>query len=203
MMSLRYGGIDAPAPISERLEMLASYFDDRTVIAGDDEINYAALRFSYANVGSFVVTLYDAGQAASTYKNAGAIFIPRLIWKDKPIITDDARQLSYTLTGNWNNSIAPGLAPEAYWNGGWLGVVLVAALMGVVFAYWSLYNLSVQLTGAWHLFPVVLLGVRMGSRFDGFFVSDVIGPLAFALVGHFILSIGNAAIAQRRIDAAA
>lgn len=202
LMTLRYGGIDAPAPMSERFEMLASYFDDRTVIAGDDEINYAALRFSYANVGSFVVTLYDAGQPASTYRNAGAIFIPRAIWKDKPIITDDARQLSYQLTGNWNNSIAPGLAPEAYWNGGWLGVVLIASVIGVILAYWSLYNLSVQLTEAWHLFPVVLLGVRMGSRFDGFFVSDVIGPLAFGLAGHFVLSVGNAAVAQRRIGRA-
>lgn len=202
LMGLRYGGIDAPAPITERMEMLASYFDDRTVTAGDEEINYAALRFSYANVGSFVVSLRDSGQTGATYKNAAAIFIPRALWKDKPIITDDARQLSYQLTGNWNNSIAPGIPPEAYWNGGWLGVVLIASLVGVVIAFWSLYNLSVQLNAAWHLFPVVLLGVRMGSRFDGFFVSDVLGPLAFGLVGHFILSIGNAAIAPRRIDTA-
>lgn len=202
LMSLRYGGIDAPAPVVERLEMLASYYDDRTVLAGEENINYAALRFSYANVGSFVVSLHDEGQSGSTYRNAAAIFVPRAIWKDKPIITDDARQLSYQLTGNWNNSIAPGIAPEAYWNGGWLGVLLIGSLVGVVIAFWSIYNLSVQLNAAWHLFPIVLLGVRMGSRFDGFFVADVIGPIAFGLVGHFILSIGNAAIAQRRVGPA-
>ncbi|MFC4294000.1 hypothetical protein ACFO0A_02880 [Novosphingobium tardum] len=203
LMSVRYGGIDAPAPLSERLEMLGTYFDDRAMASGDEDVNYAALRFSYVNVGSFVVALRDTGQGGSTYENAAAIFVPRALWPDKPIITDDARQLSYQMTGNWNNSLAPGLAPEAYWNGGWLGVVLIAMLLGTVVSTWSIYNLSVQLNSAWHLFPIVLLGVRMGSRFDGFFVADVLGPIAFGVIGHFVLTLANAAVSRRRIDQAA
>jgi len=197
LMQQRYGGIDAPAPPSERLEMLLSYFDPRSMIAGDEEIDYASLRFSYVNVGSFVTSLRDQGQSGNTYDNALAVFVPRALWKDKPVITEIARQLSFEATGNWNNSVAPGLAPEAYWNHGWLGVAVMGALVGLIVSIWSIYSLAVQVASAWHLFPVVLLGVRMGSRFDGFFVSDVLGPIAFAVAGHFVLSFVNAAIARR------
>lgn len=197
IMSQRYGGIDAPALPGERMEILQSYFDPRTVQAGDAEVDYASLRFSYVNVGSFVVNLRDSGQTGGTYDNALAIFVPRIIWKDKPVITEMARRLSYEATGNWNNSVAPGLAPEAYWNGGYVGVIFMGALTGLIVSLWSIYNLATQVAGAWHLFPVVLLGVRMGSRFDGFFVPDVMGPIAFALMGHFLLSFLNAAIARR------
>lgn len=198
-MLQRYGGIDAPAPPDERLEILYSYFDPRSVGAGDDEINYASLRFSYVNVGSFVTNLRDQGQSGDTYDHVLAVFIPRALWKDKPVITEVARQLSYEATGNWNNSVAPGLAPEAYWNGGWFGVLAMGALVGLIVSIWSVYSLAVQVAGAWYLFPVVLLGVRMGARFDGFFVSDVLGPIAFAVAGHLVLSFANAAIARRNV----
>lgn len=198
VMQVRYGGIDAPAPPAERLEIVFDYFDPRSIAVGDDGVNYASLRFSYVNVGAFVTSTRDAGQKGNTYDNALAVFVPRFLWKDKPVITELARQLSYDATGNWNNSVAPGLAPEAYWNDGWFGIAYMGIFVGVIISMWSIYNLAVQVAGAWYLFPVILLGVRMGSRFDGFFVSDVLGPIAFGLAGHFVLSFGNAAIARRR-----
>lgn len=197
LMQVRYGGIDAPAPPDERFDMLASYWDPRTLVAGDEEIDYASLRFSYVNVGSFVTSLRDQGQEGDTYANALAVFVPRALWPDKPVITETSRRLSYEATGNWNNSVAPGLAPEAYWNDGWFGVAVMGAIIGLIVSVWSVYSLAVQVAGAWYLFPVVLLGVRMGSRFDGFFVSDVLGPIAFGVAGHFVLSFANAAIAKR------
>ena len=199
-MSVRYGGIDAPAPIFERMEILAGYFDERVERPGDENVNYAALRFSYVNVGTYVVSQWNEGQPGDTYRNALAVFIPRSIWPDKPIITEIARELSFAATGNWNSSVAPGIAPESYWNGGWLGVILVGMVTGLVVGIWSVYSVSVQTSGAWHLFVIVLLGVRMGSRFDGFFVVDIIGPVAFGLVGHYLLTIGNAAIARRNAN---
>lgn len=200
-MQQRYGGIDAPALPDERIEIALSYFDSRSVLAGDQDVDYASLRFSYVNVGSFVISLRDGGQRGNTYENGLAIFVPRAIWKDKPVITEAARQLSFDATGNWNNSVAPGLAPEAYWNDGWFGIVYMGVFLGIVVSFWSIYGLAVQVAGAWYLFPIVLLGVRMGSRFDGFFVSDVMGPIAFGLAGHIALSLGNAAIARRRTSA--
>ena len=194
----RYGELGVPVSPAERIEILRTFLDPATAVSTDENVDYATLRFSYVNVGSFVVSLRDEGRSGDTYRNAAAVFIPRAVWPDKPIVTDDARQLSLDATGNWNNSVAPGFAPEAYWNGGWLGIFLVAIGFGAVIYFWSVYNLSVQVAGAWHLFPVVLLGAKTGSRFDGFFVVDVIGPVAFALAGHAILTFSNLAILRRR-----
>jgi hypothetical protein len=185
-----YGSITGPAGLAERVDIIRQYVEDPTN-AGDSEENYALMRFSYVNVGTFVIADYDAGSPGTTLSDAYAIFIPRIIWPDKPVLTDAARQLNYEATGNDQSSVATGLAPEAYWNGGWAGVVLAALVVGMIFWLWSIYSLRVQSVGAWHLFPVVLVGIRAGTRFDGFFVVDVLGPLLIAALGHFVLMIAN------------
>lgn len=190
MLLSSYGSITGPAGLAERAAIIAHYVENPS-IAEEKEANYALIRFSYVNIGTLVIERYDMGFAADTLSYAYAVFIPRIIWPEKPILTDLSRELNYEITGNDQSAVATGLAPEGYWNGGWLGVFLAAFGAGTIFWAWSVYSLRVQSAGAWHLFPVVLLGIRAGTRFDGFFVVDILGPLLFAFIGHFLLMMAN------------
>lgn len=190
MLLSSYGSISGPAGLAERTAILAEYVQNPS-IAQEKDANYALIRFSYVNIGTLVIERYDMGFPADTLSYAYAVFIPRIIWPEKPILTDLSRELNYEITGNDQSAVATGLAPEAYWNGGWLGVIIGAFGAGTIFWAWSVYSLRVQSLGAWHLFPVVLLGIRAGTRFDGFFVVDLLGPLLFAVIGHFVLMMAN------------
>lgn len=192
-----YGSISAPAGPTERLRIVRDYFDAPSE-EYETDVNYALLRFSYVNVGTLVINRYDIGQPGNSYEYAFALLIPRIIWPDKPSLTEGARTLNFEATGNDQSSVTSGLAPEGYWNGGWIGVVLAGLLASIIFWPWSLYALRVQEVGAWHLFPVILVGIRAGTRFDGWFVVDVLGPLLFAVVGHFILTFANRLLSRAR-----
>lgn len=72
-----------------------------------------------------------------TYFQAIAIFIPRFLWPDKPRATtsDDSLSIYYGLLTEEtaeSTSISLGRISEAWANFGWIGVVLVGALMGLI-----------------------------------------------------------------------
>lgn len=193
----RYGSSSAPAGINERMNIIVDYYTEPTEVR-DVEANYAAIRFSYVNIGAFAISEYDIGNPIDTYSRSWAVFIPRFLWPDKPILTDISRDMNFAITGNDQSAVAPGFASEAYWNAGFVGVVLGGIIIGTLLWLWSLYSIQVQVLGAWHLFPVVLLGVRSGVRSDGLLVTDLFGPIFVAFFGHIILSFGNRLVQRFR-----
>lgn len=192
----RYGSLGG-AGISERIDMLRSIQSTKEVQVGG-EVNFALIRLSYTNAGTYVIAQYDNGIPGSSLSNAFYTMIPRVVWPGKPIITDIARELSYATTGIFENSITPSMPADAYWNQGWIGVALWGVIAGLIFWGWSCYSIAVLRAEAWHLFPILLIGARLGTTVAGFLVSDLIGPLPVAIAGHFALVGANALIRQRR-----
>lgn len=190
------GGITAPATPSERLAIVADYFrtDNHTI---DEDVNYATLRLSYAGTGTFVINEYDSGFKGNNLENWYAVFIPRILWPNKPNLTVSAMELNERITGLSGSSVATGFPSEAYWNGGWWGVAIIALVVGTICWFWSVYCIQVQLQGCWHLFVIVLLGVRVGTRLDGFLVPDMLGPVMFAVFGHFMAGMLNRMLIKR------
>ena len=114
----------------------------------------------------------------------------------KPIITDVGRELSYAANGNYNSSSSAGLAAEAYWNGGWLLSISIAIFLALVFGLWTIYSYEVIQRKAWHLFFIVLIGMRMALRVDGAFVSDILGPIPLVILAHITLELMNRFLPQ-------
>jgi len=148
-------------------------------------------RLSFVNAGTFVINQYDHGMPGNSYRYLFIVWIPRIIFSDKPIITDVGRELSYAANGNYNSSSSAGLAAEAYWNGGWLYAIGVAIFLALVFGLWTIYSYVVIQRKAWHLFFIVLIGMRMAIRVDGAFVSDIVGPIALVVLAHIALELMN------------
>jgi hypothetical protein len=182
--------------IPERVEILLSY---RGGDENDDkaQVQSGWARLSYVNGGTFAINDYDAGMPGTSFEHLLIVWLPRVIYPSKPNLTDKAIEFNRRVTGSDTSASTPGIPSEGYWNFGWLGVIFVAAVMGAVFSAWSVYTVMVLQSGAWHLFFVVLLGMRTGTRVDGLFVTDVIGPIGYAILGHVILQFLNRVIVRR------
>lgn len=172
--------------------------------AGEDQTNANApelqigwARLSYVNAGAYAISLYDQGIPGDTLRDIFIVWIPRIVYPDKPIITDIGREFTFRANGNYNSSTSPSIPAEGYWTFGWLGVGLFAALTAPVLALWSIYNVVALQREAWHLLLVVALGLRTGSRIDGMLVPDIIGPISAAVVLHFLLYFANRLLPPR------
>lgn len=179
--------------VSEIADIYQSYFSSEKVASSEDTKDYQTgwMRLSYMNAGSFEVNQFDHGFAGRSYRYLPIVLIPRIIYPSKPIITDVSRELSYAANGNYNSSSSAGFPAEAYWNLGWTGVFIVAVVLGLVTSLWSSYSLLVLTRQAWHLFFVVLLGMRIATRIDGSLVADFVGPVGVGVLSHIALSLSN------------
>lgn len=179
------------ASVADTPSLYLSYFTSGTESDQYADVETGWMRLSFVNAGTFAINQYDHGMPGHSYRYWSIVWIPRIIYPNKPIITDVARELSYAANGNYNSSSSAGFAAEAYWNGGWLGTVSIGFFIALVFTLWSMYSYEVIQRKAWHLFFIVLIGMRMAIRVDGAFVSDILGPIALVILAHIALELMN------------
>jgi hypothetical protein len=187
---LRYDSISGAA-LDERLEILSNYFEGGAVEKSEEEFQGAIARFSYMNGAALAVQLYDSGLPGNSLANIPAVFIPRMFWPDKPVITQVGVDFTVLATGNAHSSSAAGLFAESYWNFGWFGIPLLMVPLALIHYYLSRYALKVIHFGRWLFFPVVLVGMKMGLRVDGHYVSDVVGTIVLVVVVHVMLTLAD------------
>jgi hypothetical protein len=188
-VNLKY--YNGAASVQDIPSLYLSYFT-----AGQENDEYADvetgwMRLSFVNAGTFAINQYDHATPGNSYRYWSVVWIPRIIYPKKPIITDVAREMSYAANGNYDSSSSAGLAAEAYWNGGWVATIGIAVFLALVFGLWSIYSYEVIQRKAWHLFFIVLVGMRMAIRVDGAFVSDILGPIALVVLAHIALELMN------------
>ena len=184
-------GNDNRAIFSDTLVVLREIVQGKNGRADAPDYQLAWARLSYANAGTLGISFYDQGLEGNSLRDIFVVWIPRAIYPDKPVITEIGRDFTVMANGNYNSSTSPSIPSEGYWNAGWLGVAMFAMMLGIVLTLWSIYSTIVFDREAWHLLLVVLLGMRTGTRIDGFFVPDVVGPLSAVLAIHIACSLAN------------
>ncbi len=175
--------------LSDRLEILSDVIGGRTSYRRATDVQEAAVRISYVNQATFAVSQYDMGNPGNSFSTVLAVFIPRFLWPDKPIVTDIGVQFNFAATGGATSASSPGLFAEAYWNFGWPGVVLLMIPLGIILAVLSRYALNIVHRELWLYFPAILLAMRIGFRTDGYFVADVVGGTVILVSLHLVLSL--------------
>jgi hypothetical protein len=185
-MGARYGSISA-GTMAERFAVLANYSADDARVSNREGVQGSLVRLSYATPAGFATSQYDIGLPGNSYELWLAVFVPRFLWPEKPIITDVGADFNFAATGSRNSQSSPGLFAESYWNFGWVGVAIFMPLLGVVLFFLGRYSLWVIQSGNWWLLPVALMAMRTGMRVDGFFVADIIGGTMMIAVMHVIV----------------
>ncbi|HEX4303164.1 MAG TPA: hypothetical protein VHZ78_10250 [Rhizomicrobium sp.] len=185
-------GIDAPAGFADRFAIVTNSFSvAQSYVQSQNDTpgtrNSALSRISYVNQSSYAIDQYDSGTPGNSLDDIFAVFIPRLFWPDKPIITQIASDYNYAITGNPLSQTSPGLFADAYWDAGWQGVIIATFCLGILFSLLSLYSLRVMHKGQWLYFPIVLLAMKVGYRVDGYLVADMVGGSVILYATRFLL----------------
>lgn len=155
-------------------------------------------RLNYANAQAFAVAAYDEGNVGDTFELAVWVFVPRLFFPDKPIMTTGDK-FNDMVTGNPDSMSAPGMLAEGYWNLGWSGVGVVALVMGCLYGFWDRYAaLQLKHMRLQHL-PVIYLGILMAIQQDSWFIPGTVGSIATAVVFHLMFGAVGTARKQGRI----
>jgi hypothetical protein len=173
-LMLKYESI-AAGEFGDRFEITKQYFSGARRERFDDDAPTGMMRLSYVNAGCFAISMFDSGNPGPSLDYALATFVPRLLWPEKPIITDIGGLFNLMATGNAKSASAPGYFADAYWAAGWKGVFAFSVVIGLLFAFYSRFAVNVLASGRWLLIPLALLSMKMGLRVDGVLVSDLIG----------------------------
>lgn len=139
------------------------------------------IRLNYANTQTFAMKEYDEGDPGQSLMVALIAPIPRVLWPGKPVL-DAGKTFYQTLTGHEGASFGMGLFAEAYWNGGWLFVILCSIGLGWLFGSITLPIVEGLSSGNLWILPIALIWIRGGIRVDGWFYTDVAGPAVFTLL---------------------
>ena len=109
-------------------------FDLQNVFSMKEQLASVGRRFDVASIQGFLISEYNNGRPGETLSNFWQAFIPRVIWPDKPIMTNIAVDLHrmYYNDQSQTSAAAPTFSGEAYWNYGWSGVAIVSFFIGLV-----------------------------------------------------------------------
>lgn len=160
-----------------------------------------AQRFTVAPFEAHFIGLYDTGSPGESFKTFFAALVPRVLWPDKPIIAP-GREFDLVFRGfELESSLAIGFIAESYWNMGWLGVVLISAMIGAEIGWltrkWFLFcEHGLPHIGVFLMSPVVVLAsVWVETNIVGGYVGGMFK--LFIMIGIFDF-VARAYIARRK-----
>lgn len=173
---------------NERIdEMTKSLVDPGETKVSSEYSGWA--RFNYLTSQGAAMNLYDFGLGSDDYKQIGWLFLPRIAFSNKPIISSGG-EFNYKVTGNEGSSDAPGVFVDGYYNLGWWGVIVVGIIVGCMLAWTSALATMVFRARAFIWMPLAMVGSYMAFRVDGTFLTDYCGSFVLLFYVVFIIGIG-------------
>jgi hypothetical protein len=177
-----------PAGFIQRFDILCSYVSSPPT-SNEAGTQDALIRITYVNAATLVIREFDTGRAARWPELLSAVFVPRALWAEKPSISDVGIDLYEIGTGARNSSVGAGVFADAYWAMGWWGTLVYMSILGVILGLITAFTSRALHEGNWIYLPVVLMGLTIGFRTDGHYLSDVAGGTVILLGMYVVLSL--------------
>ncbi len=182
-LTFRGGGAPAPAALAERFSIAGAYFTGGESHLRQREISGSWWsRLNYLPAQQSAVHFYEQGRGSNDFRRLMWIFVPRLLFPGKPEMTGAGVDLTEKVTGTRHSSTGVGVFVDGYYILGWLGVLLVSVTYGLSLRAYSTIARAVVRNRAVVMYPLVFMGLYVGLRADGWWLTDVAGPMVLALV---------------------
>ncbi|TNE48733.1 MAG: hypothetical protein EP343_15085 [Deltaproteobacteria bacterium] len=143
-------------------------------------------RLNFAPFQAYAVHQYNEGNSHSTLHMIPYVFVPRIIWRDKPNITDVGADFTEELFGYRTSSTGLGTFGESYWNGGFGMLILVCFYIGLLYSLIAHFSMRFVLRKQWIFLPLVMMSIRMGVDIDGWVVPVFFGGVAI-YIAYYVM----------------
>lgn len=149
-------------------------------------------RINYMSSQSAALDLYSEGEGGENLKNIYWIFIPRFLNKDKPDVSSSSSKFSKKFRSQGGTRDSPGVFVEGYFNYGWIGLIFVSIIIGLIVKIYSVLIKSVITNKLYSFYFIIFSGIWTCFRIDGLIITDYLGQLViflyFTLLIIFILT---------------
>ncbi len=156
------------------------------IINVKNQIREIGMRLDVASIQGYLINEYNAGRRGESMDKFWTILIPRILWKDKPIMTNNAGKLNAQYYGGGKgtelSAIAPTYVAEAYWNYGLIGVLTISLYLGLLIGWFS--NLASKLLSKPKsgYFLIAFPAIIMFAHVESWVVPTYIGGLGILIV---------------------
>lgn len=135
------------------------------------------LRLSYSGVQAEAIRQYDRGQPGETLTRGWIVFVPRVVWPEKPIV-QPGRIFCERVTGRGASFVSVTIYGDGYWQFGWPGAVLLSGLMGIFLAFYCRWSLILIQAENLLMLPVVVIGMHTGMYSPcKYFINGIIAAI--------------------------
>ncbi|MEQ8690741.1 MAG: hypothetical protein RIC89_07880, partial [Pseudomonadales bacterium] len=142
------------------------------------------LRLNYAGPQLQAMQFYDQGTKGEWTLSLARVFVPRLLWLEKPPAPREGLIFNRMVTGNEQAHTRVGITvyADGYWKYGWSGVVLFSSIMGLILGAITRVNYRSVAERRLIALPVVFLGMVMAALGPANFLQKaIVGPLGILL----------------------
>ena len=122
------------------------------------------MRLNYASVQAIGMRLRDDAVGIDTLSNVWMMFVPRIIWPDKPIYASPGIQFYTLITGNEGTSVGISVFGDIYWQFGWMGIFIIIPMIGCMFAMMAWRSIEAIEQHNFIRMPLVLLTIVTAAK---------------------------------------
>jgi len=171
--------------VSARLQILNRVFAPNATKPDHSSGVWSRLCYTTAQVAA--VDLYEKKQGGRDVELLAWVFVPRVLFPNKPIMTRSGTEFNKQVTGSDSSSSGIGLFISGYYNLGWVGLFMASIVAGWILATFAAISRAIVASSSIIMLPVSLLGLHMAFRIDGAFVADYLGPFGMVMFPFLVL----------------
>lgn len=184
--------------VADRLDIYQNAFNGDYITTSARRAGiWARLDYTAPNIAA--MWLYDNGNGGDSYKLIPWLFVPRLLYPDKPETTTAGTVFTDKLHGYNSSSTGVGLFISGYYDLGWFGLVLASVLSGIVLAWYRAVLVAAQVSKSTMLLVLGSLGHWTAFFVNGDYVASYVGTWVISFYLLVMIFIAQKVIYGRKI----
>jgi hypothetical protein len=165
--------------VNERLVLVQNYYSGGYDVRSDKYSVWSRLCYTAPQTAG--IDFYNQGDGGNALEILHWVFVPRILFPQKPVMSEAGSDFHYKITGFRSSSTGLGVFISGYYQFGILGFIFASFFCGWFLAQTSAMCRYMTEKKAYLLLPVGMIGLYVAFRIDGEIVTDYIGLYVFFL----------------------
>lgn len=194
------------ATLTERLRITQRFLQGERKASsifhsGDEQSPW--MRIAYSGPQAYAMRASEQQHEFSSLSHVWYVLVPRILWPGKPLNMNPADDFYEFVTGRDTTFVGITIYADAYWNAGWIGVVAICVIFGLILGLMSRWTVGWLKSSQYAFLPAIFMAIDFGLRNpNGWIMNGLFGPLpiffAYVMGIHLLIRFIRMVIASGR-----